>query len=226
MEKNGLQLSAGEEVVKRYDFQDSYGEDSLIVTNNRLIRREINGNSFFHKEVLLSDVNQITASCQTSNTRSGSKTDPKKIAFLIVSALLFIVFFVMVTRRGTALKIMSIIFLAVGVVFLVFALKIQDKPTYIEKTLLKILVIDRDCDNCVISIEKTMNSQEVAWGIANEIGSILFRIRSNQDATATELPLGAQEEGPKEKVALADSVDADDVSDAEEPEDDTFFSEK
>ena len=189
MIENGLHLSDGEKILRRYDFQGRLNvadqpydtENSLIITDNRVIRREITEDAFSEREILLRDVNQVSASCQTRQTGTNSKTDPKRIVLYVIGTILLLLFFSMeMFFSGMARKVMGVVFGILGIICLIAGSKIKKKVTILRKTFLTIKIYDRENNNCVMSIEMAYDEKAEPTEIANEIGEILLRMRSGE----------------------------------------------
>ncbi|MBQ9369903.1 MAG: hypothetical protein IJU10_02385 [Clostridia bacterium] len=203
MEKNGLLLSAGERVVKRYDFVDGEGENSLIITDNRVIRRINGGDTFSQREILLSDVNQTGTSCQTIHHYSEPRTNPLKYVFIVIAiALLAIAIYfaysAIIAVKNGSMSIRSIVLAGIclifAVIFLIVAFKLKKLQTHTEETVMKIDIYDKYCNNCVISIELVCGAKDFAWDLANELGSFLFSVTEEAKVSpkvATAAPLAS-----------------------------------
>ena len=189
MIENGLHLSHGEKILRRYDFQGRLNvadqpydtENSLIITDNRVIRREITEDSFSEREILLRDVNQVSASCQTRQTGTRSKTDPKRIVLYVIGTILLLLFFSLeVFFSGMSRKVMGVVFGIMGIICLIAGSKIKKKTEILKRTFLTIKLYDRENNYCVMSIEMAYDEKAEPTEIANEIGEILFRMRSGE----------------------------------------------
>lgn len=190
---NGLQLADGENVIKRYDFivgkavdgEEYETEDSLIITDNRVVRRVVNAKSFSQKEMVASDVNRIGASFQTNKYLSSQSTDPKKKIFMVLGILLLIIGLIIagISDGATAKLVIGVVLLILGVVLIIIARKFKKVNNYREETVMTLSFYERTSDSCIISIEKAYDSKSTVMDIANEIGALLFQKVSVEDSS-------------------------------------------
>lgn len=271
MEERRLLLGESERIVKRYDFpQDEWTkaddrEDSLIITDKRVIKRDVRGEIITQKEVLLGEVDQVQTTChprsiiEVSSVVSSFKTleffmgilavllaiaaevieiifvesrwDEFYIvgivisSFTIVPVILAIVSLwkkytknertsMNVMRRGKMKAIVAMLISAfalllatglladiidssgevvepLGIVMDAFAIVLfivatilmtrKSKPQKSKKAVLKLSVLKRATDSCALYIEREFDTKEQATAIAEEIGALLFRLRSGAD---------------------------------------------
>lgn len=270
MEANAPKLGETERIVKRYDFpqeewtkDDATREDSLIITDKRVIKRDAQGEVFTRKEVLLSEVDQVQTAGYPRNIievggalrniksldffllafaialligsyilsivydfyegrsafwitsivlgaiaffpllvwgvkllkRKRASTDgsisirKKVLLFVIVSVatLCFIGFFFMMGYHRWRLNIAGIVvggFSISLIVVSVFLFVLSKKQTTEKKYVLRVSILKRSTDACVLCIEKEFDTKEQAAMIADEIGSLLFGLRSDGAASA------------------------------------------
>ena len=57
----------------------------------------------------------------------------------------------------------------------------KSKPQKSKKAVLKLSVLKRATDSCALYIEREFDTKEQATAIAEEIGALLFRLRSGAD---------------------------------------------
>lgn len=181
MEMNGLQLTAGEKVIRRYDFVAGRAvegelyetEDSLIVTDHRVIRRVVGTKTFSQKEMVVGDINRVTASYQTNKHLTSQSNDPKKVALMIAGIIFLLtgLIFAFITAR----LLVSFVVAIVGVLLLVLSSRFKKVDNFREETVMNLSFYERTSDACIISIEKAYDSKAIVMDIANEIGAILFK---------------------------------------------------
>ena len=121
MEEKALCLGEGERIVKRYDFPQDFspeGEDSLIFTDKRVIKRDVCGEMLVQKEVLLSEIDQVETVSYPRNIIevSGTVRNIKSLEFfMLISAIaLLIASYVLgiiydFSGHGSVLWILSIV---------------------------------------------------------------------------------------------------------------------
>ncbi len=191
-----FQMHKSESVVRRYEFSVTRqigNEDALIFTNQRVVRRFVVGDTFVQNDILLSDVNKIDTSYQTSRYPLPLKTDPKKILLIVIAAIIFFAALVVLFAWN-----MTVGGVLIGVALVIFLLSflIKKKQEYMMRTALKIKVYERQCNACVIEIEKEYSGKSFALEIANEIGSVLLRARAGE--VGKTAPEEEKEETPPE----------------------------
>ena len=223
MEKNGLLLSVGEKVAKRYDFVEGTDENSLVITNDRVIRRVNGGDTFSQNEIRIADVNRISTVCQTKHYYSEPKTDPKKYLFIFIAILLlgavgYCIYWI-VKGGGRNAMIAGGASLLLSIIFFIIAFKLKKKSKHTQEIILTINLYERFCNECVINIERVCGSPEVARELANEIGSILLCDPTGDEADfdAEDVAVDQSFDIPAEEGGVAEAESA--VYSVEDPVD-------
>lgn len=182
MEEYGLQLQPTEKVVKQYDFITRAkiqgklyeAEDSLIVTNKRVVRRIAGESTLLQDEMLLEDVNQVNTKCHTSRTVTQKDNKSKVVAMFVIAAILLILAVIGFVKVSTSMGIGALV---VAIILVIVALISRKKTKIKEETSLRIVLTPRGTNSAFMVIEKILADESVAVTIANEIGAMLLKAR-------------------------------------------------
>ena len=180
---NELELLDNETIWKQYVFvgskdRDDTHEDSLTVTNKRIIRRLVSEEDFYQREMFIRDVSQIEVTSTPSSTKKSNLTKNAKTGLVFLFIILFslIAFIIVASIQGLGGGIfIAGGFLLLDILFIILCFGSREKE---KKKIMRIAIMSRSSNECAIAIHKSFPSNEAAREIADKIGSFVFRVRA------------------------------------------------